>query len=230
MEIKSDMKQIRHLDPIKNGYYRHFIYILIFPLYLAAFFFVESSVSGPFFISYIPLDDFIPFCEYFVVFYILWFPYMGITGLYLLWHDAEGFVHFMLYIAASFFPILIFCYLFPNCQNLRPDRFAHNTIFTQLIEMIYHADTNTNVLPSTHVVGTMAVIFAVFESPSCRRSLLLKVLSIILGALICASTVLIKQHSVLDGLVAVPYAFAVWYLIYRLPKRIRQSQTHQVSK
>ena len=222
------MQQNRLTDPARNGYHRHFIYILIFPLYLVAFFFVESAVSGPFFISYLPMDDYIPFCEYFVVFYILWFPYMVLPGLYLLRHDAKGFTHYMLYIAASFFPILIFCYLFPNCQNLRPESFEHHTIFTELIKIIYRADTNTNVLPSTHVVGTMAVIFAVFENPCFRRSLLLKVLSIILGILICASTVLIKQHSVLDGLVAVPYAFAVWYLIYRLPKRIRQSQRHKV--
>jgi membrane-associated phospholipid phosphatase len=216
MEIK------RHPDPVKNGYYRHFIYILILPLYLAAFFYIESSVSGPYFVSYLPLDDDIPFCEYFVVFYILWFPYMVLPGLYLLWHDAEGFARYMLYIGASFFPVILFCGLFPNCQNLRPESFAHDNLFTDLVGMLYQADTNTNVLPSIHVVGTLAVIFSVFENDCFPHGRIWKISSIILGILICASTMLIKQHSLLDVLTAIPYAFAVWYLIYRLPAQRRR--------
>lgn len=216
------MEKKRHLDPVKNGYYRHFIYILILPLYLAAFFFIESAVDGPYFVSYLPLDDQIPFCEYFVVFYLLWFPYMILPGLYLLWHDAEGFARYMLYIAASFFPALLFCCLFPNCQNLRPESFSHNNVFTRLVGMLYKADTNTNVLPSIHVVGTLAVIFSMFENDCFRHMSICKAFSIILGILICASTVLIKQHSLLDGLVALPYAFMVWYLVYRFPAWLRR--------
>ena len=46
-------------------------YMLYIPVYLLLFFIVEQLVPSTcdYWVSYLPLDDLIPFCEYFVVFY-----------------------------------------------------------------------------------------------------------------------------------------------------------------
>ena len=58
--------------PIKNKYYKHIWYVLIFPAYLIAFFILEKLIPNDFppdkmFLSHIPLDDMIPFRAYFAL-------------------------------------------------------------------------------------------------------------------------------------------------------------------
>ena len=43
--------------------------------YLICFILLEQF-SDPKFIIYSPIDDMIPFCEYFIIFYLMWFPLM----------------------------------------------------------------------------------------------------------------------------------------------------------
>lgn len=93
--------------PIKNKYYKHIWYVLIFPAYLIAFFILEKLIPNDFptdkmFLSHIPLDDKIPFCEYFAIPYSLWYPALAAIGLYLIFRDAKGFKKYMIYIGATF--------------------------------------------------------------------------------------------------------------------------------
>lgn len=61
-------------------------YMLYIPVYLLLFFIVEQLVPSTcdYWVSYLPLDDLIPFCEYFVIFYCLWYPLLIATAIYLL--------------------------------------------------------------------------------------------------------------------------------------------------
>ena len=70
---------------------KHAWLALYLPIYLIGFFWVESYVPSDsnYWVSYTPLDDLIPFVEYFVIPYYLWYPFMVVTGLYLLFHDCN---------------------------------------------------------------------------------------------------------------------------------------------
>ncbi len=202
--------------------YSHWLYILILPLYLIGFFIIERLVDGsePYFVSYMPLDDRIPFCEWFVIFYVLWYPFMGGVGIWLACHEPPAFRRYMTYIGATFLSSLLLFVLFPNGQDLRPvlATLERDNVATQVISGIYAADTNTNVCPSLHVVGSFAAVFGILHSDRLSRSRLLCVGGILLALLICASTVLIKQHSLLDVIVGIIYASAFYPLVYR-PRR-----------
>ena len=50
--------------------------LVYIPVYLLWFFLAERLVKGPYYISYMPLDDKIPFVPQFVFFYVLWYPYL----------------------------------------------------------------------------------------------------------------------------------------------------------
>ena len=204
--------------------YSHWLYALILPLYLIGFFLIERLVDGsdPYFVSYMSLDDRIPFCEWFVIFYVLWYPFMGGVGIYLACQEPLAFRRYMTYIGMTFLSSLLLFALFPNGQDLRPalDVIGRENIATRVIDGIYTADTNTNVCPSLHVVGSFAAVFGIRHSDRLRHIRWISVGGCVLTILICASTVLIKQHSLLDVIVGVVYAFAFYPLVYR-PQRSR---------
>lgn len=205
---------------------KHYKYLLIIPIYLLAFFMAERVVPDDGFVSYLPLDDRIPFMEAFVIPYVLWYPLLAAVGIVLMIKDGDGFARYMTYIGVTFFSILLFDLLFPNRQLLRPETVSGDGIFAEMIKGIYSVDTNTNVLPSMHVVGCVGASVAVCLSESFGRVWRASV--ICLSVIICASTVLIKQHSVLDVITALPYGGIVAVLCYKRSnykwKKLKRSQ------
>lgn len=213
--------------------YGHWLYTLVLPIYLAAFFIQEGIIDEtfPYMVSYIPLDDCIPFCEWFYLFYVLWYPFMGVLGLYLAFTDAIGYKRYMTFIGVSFFTAIALFALFPNGQNLRVDiaTLGRDNFCTRAIAALYQTDTNTNVCPSLHVVGSMAVVFGVFHNTTLRRTIWLPAGATLLALLITASTVFIKQHSILDVFVAIPYALILYVAVYWMPSWLRVPRTSSVT-
>ena len=52
---------------------KHFTLMLYFVIYLAWFAFLEKHVTTHFHVIHMNIDDYIPFCEVFIVPYLLWF-------------------------------------------------------------------------------------------------------------------------------------------------------------
>lgn len=199
------------LPTVEN--YHHHWYLLIWLVYLGLFYLAEHVIIDDYWVSYLPLDDKIPFCRFFIVPYCLWHPLLFLMTLYLMWYDIPAFKRFMLFFGAGCISTMIFCLIFPNGQDLRPTEFAQHDIFTWMIEKIYAADTNTNVLPSMHVIGCAALTFACFDAASLRKRHLQWVM-LPLGFLISISTVFVKQHSILDFFAALPVCAVLYFLVY----------------
>ena len=186
---------------------------LYVPVYLILFFTVEHLVTENYYVSWIPLDDKIPFCEYFVVFYSMWYPLLFAAGFYLMFTDGKRFNRYMYFLAVGFTASLVFCLIFPNGQDLRPDPMPRQNFFTWLLGRIYAADTNTNVIPSMHVIGCFAASAGLLSSPNAKRWIGWG--SVALGLIICASTVLVKQHSILDVFIAIIVCVPLYLIIFR---------------
>ena len=189
---------------------------LLLPVYLALFFLVEWYVSPdkPYWSSYVPLDDKIPFLEGFVLPYCMWYPFLVAVGLYLMIKDGAGFRKYMAFIFIGFCSALVFCVLVPNGQDLRPDPVPRKNIFTWILSRIYAADTNTNVFPSMHVIGSIGGVIAVYRCKGLRK---FRIPSAVLAFFISISTVFVKQHSVLDIGGGILWCIPLWFFIYRLP-------------
>jgi membrane-associated phospholipid phosphatase len=81
-----------------------------------------------------------------------------------------------------------------------------------LVAAIYAADTPTNVLPSMHVVGCLGVMAAVFDGEDfAHRG---RWFFVLWGVAICASTVFVKQHSILDVIAGIAFSVILYLLIY----------------
>lgn len=203
-----------NLRTIASPEYNHVLLLLYWPIFYLIFQTLEKLVTKDYFVVYCPLDDMIPFCEYFVIPYIFWFVYIVAMLIYGLLYDRECFRRFMLSIILSYTAALVIFALFPNGQNLRPVTFSRDNVFTRYMAEVYNVDTNTNVFPSIHVLGAMMVLFA---GLSCRRFAARgwRIYFLLSTVLIILSTVFLKQHSVLDVLGALAISALVWPVCYR---------------
>ena len=70
---------------------------------------------------------------------------------------------------------------------------------TVVMAFIYSLDTNTNVLPSLHVIGSMGAAFGLCSSGR-NHSAAAKLAIAVLALLVSISTVFVKQHGIVDVL------------------------------
>ena len=105
--------------------------------------------------------------------------------------------------------------VFPNGHNLRPKVFARDNLFIDLIRHLYATDTPTNILPSIHVYNSVAIMIAVSRSRCFAGHNIIRTLMLALGVSIIFSTVLIKQHSMLDVLLALLLSALMYSICYK---------------
>lgn len=207
---------------------KHVWWVLYLPLYLVFYFIAEHAVVTDYWVSYCKLDDYIPFIRQFVLAYVSWYPMLVGVGLWLLFKDGPAFRRYMIALAVGFTGSLIFCMIFPNGQDLRPE-LTENDLFTQIIRALYTADTNTNVMPSMHVVGCFAALAGVWDTKTIRSKWVRPAL-VVLCIFINLSTVFIKQHSVLDILGGFAMSAIMLAAVYWLPRLCRNRRARNVEK
>ena len=71
--------------------YKHLLILLYFVVYMAWFSYVEKNIKTHFHVVHVPLDDYIPFCEYFVIPYLLWFGYVAWGIAYMALHNKSDY-------------------------------------------------------------------------------------------------------------------------------------------
>ena len=76
------------LSKIKK--YRHgFIIAIYFVAYLILFGYLEQRPVRAYHVVHTVFDDMIPFCEIFIIPYLLWFPYVVMTVVYFLFRNKN---------------------------------------------------------------------------------------------------------------------------------------------
>ena len=178
---------------------RPYVWVAIgyFAFYLPAFWLLERLVPVPRYLIRCPLDDLIPFCEYFFLPYVSWFFLLAWSLLYFADKSREDFLR-LCYLMFTGMTFCLGCYLlFPNGLDLRPAQLGDN-LFCSLTGLLYAVDTPTNVCPSIHVSSAVAVWVTARRSALFRNRPGVRWGLFALVAAICLSTVFLKQHSVVD--------------------------------
>lgn len=200
----------------RYAWLRELRYALWSPVYLLIYLAMEKLVSTIQWATQTPLDTLIPFCEWFVIPYGLWYPLLILVAVYLMRKDIPAYRRYMHFLAATFFLSELVWLLFPNGQSLRPAVMPRDNLLTSVIAAIYSVDTCTNVFPSVHVVGSIGAILAVWDCAGLRRNHRKVLWAVsILGVCICLSTVFIKQHTVLDVVSGVILSVIVAIPVYQ---------------
>lgn len=210
------------LSNLNTPEFRHLLLLLYWAAFGLVFLLLERVVPrASYHVVRCALDDIIPFCEWFMIPYMFWFVFMAGMLVYLLAADVPAFRRYMYFIMVTYsVSIVVFC-VYPTCQRLRPQVFLRDNFLIHFIQGFYVFDTNTNVCPSLHCVGSMAVVFAAWDTERFRRRLP-RLLVTALGLLISVSTVFVKQHSAVDvfwGMVLSAVGYGAVYVIPRLGRK-----------
>ena len=220
------MKTIDTVKAFIKKYSHAWVFLYAF-IYLPWFNYLEEHIQKNYFVIHSPLDDFIPFVEYFIFPYYFWFVFMGICVFYFFFMDKKGFYRLATFLIIGMTAFLIICTVFPNGLNLRPAVFARDNFCVDLVRFLYKADTPTNGLPSIHVFNTLGVLIAISHSDRIRNHRFVLAFSYMLGILIILSTVFLKQHSVTDVIAALALAGIAYPFVYVSQARKATKFSHQ---
>jgi len=158
------------------------------------------------------LDDIIPFCEVFIIPYVFWYALIVISLGWFLLYDVESFKKLQTYIIITQI-VAMACYiLIPTRQDLRPEVFPRENVFTGIVAALYAFDTSTGVCPSLHVAYSLGIASVWLRQKEASKGW--KAFVVIAVILICLSTMFIKQHSAVDVLAAIPVALLAEWLLY----------------
>lgn len=202
------------LNRLNTPQFRHLIYLLFWPVYGLAFLTVERLwIRDFYFPMHCALDDYIPLIEYFLIPYLFWFVFLVGIHLYTLLYDVPAFVKMERFFIYSYALAVVIYILFPNCQELRPTEFTRDNLLTRFLVHFYQFDTNTNVCPSIHVIGSIAVVLGAWNTRG-LSTFRWRLAFSVTAFLISISTIFLRQHSVLDLLAAIPVCLVSYYLAY----------------
>ena len=176
---------------------------------------------------YSPQDDLIPFCEWFLPPYLFWFAFLIGMYAYTLLFEVGIFKKMMYYTALTYLSTVLIYFVFPNQQLLRPDpaTLGRDNAFIRYMIDYWAMDTNTNVFPSLHVIGSFCVQTAAWNSKR-FGTWPWRIAFTAMALLISISTVFLKQHSILDVYCGWLLCLIMYIPVYYIPNRRANRQRH----
>ena len=210
---------------IKGGFrgliykYRHIWALLYIPIYFVWFFGLEGIVAraNDIHIIHTPIDDMIPFCELFIIPYYIWFLFVPVPGFFYFFTNREEYYRYCIFIFTGMSSALLICTLWHNGLNLRPDlaTLGRDNLFVHVVGRLYKVDTAQNVCPSIHVINSIGAAISILHSERLKKSKALTYGGIVVAALICVSTMFLKQHSIVDVVAGCLMCVPLYFLAYR---------------
>lgn len=200
--------------------------------YLGFFWYVENRTGVKIHYLQMKIDYRIPFCEYFIVPYLLWFPYIAVTVAWFLYFNKNRteFYQLAVSLGIGMTLFLIISYIFPNGQQLRPYIFPRDNVFTDMVASLYRTDTPTNVMPSIHVFNSVACCHAVFESRALKKYWGIRAVVLVLTILIVLATMFLKQHTILDVAAGLLLGRICWFFMYRFKVQRQTALEYEIDK
>ena len=191
------------LSKIREPQFKHLLFLLGWVGYFALYFLTENLIPyEKCYPVHSVLDDMIPFCEYFVIPYVGWYLLIVGSLIYFALYNPDNFKNMMKFIIVTQVVAMAIYILFPNRQDLRPEVFVRDNIFTDIVGLLYTFDTSTNVCPSLHVAYSVGIASTWLKEKSASKWC--KTFITIFCFLVCISVAFVKQHSVVDIFAAIP--------------------------
>lgn len=195
--------------------YKHGLMFLYAFIYLPWFLYLERTVVTNYHVIHMKLDDYIPFIEFFIVPYLLWFFYVAGTMLYFFFKNTKEFYRLSIFLFTGMTIFLIVSTLYPNGHHLRPTVFARDNIFVDAVKILYMSDTATNLFPSIHVFNSIVSHISISKNCFLRTKVLVQKSSFVIMISIVLSTVFLKQHTVFDVIIAIALVLVLYPIFYR---------------
>ena len=224
--MKKPIVDYRHfrLSRLDEPQFSHLKLLAGWIVYFIMYFLTENLIpASSCHVMHCFIDDLIPFNEIFVIFYVSWYLLIVGSLLYFMLYNIEGFKNLSKYIIITQVVAMMVYIVYPSRQDLRPEVFADDNLLTQLVGLLYTADTNTGVCPSLHVAYSLGIASVWIKEKDV--SIMVRTFVVVLAVLICLSTMFIKQHSAVDVIAALPLGLLAEILVFHtdLLRRRRRS-------
>ena len=191
--------------------------ILYLIFYQCFIYFITKFTPFEFNILVSSIDSQLPFIPSFIYFYIIWYLMLFFVPFILYKYDE---LNFNKYILTTFIGITvcgIIYFVFPTI--IVRESIVVNNVTTFLIELIYKLDTPAlNCLPSMHcLISFFFMIYCSLCKPlPIKYIFLINIFSI----LVVISSVLIKQHFIIDVITALIISIIVSFIINKKIKTV----------
>ena len=198
--------------------YWHIVFALYLPIYLVWFFTLEG-ITYKYHTIHCFIDDYIPHVKYFIVPYMLWFPFMAACLIFFFIYSRKEFIQYATALIVGMSICLAIYSIYPSDVDIRPADFSGNDIFSKILMFIYSMDTSTNVCPSIHCLNSFLSCIAVLKCAFFKNKPVIKTIVLVLTTLIILSTFFLKQHSVADCFWAMILTAIIYVAVYILPAK-----------
>lgn len=179
---------------------------------LSVIYFLLNRPRGKVYMLNTPIDSYLSFNKFFIVPYTMWYVYVGIFLIYFLIFDGDKFWSLLTSMVIGVLVCYAIFYIIPTTVA-RPT-IINKDLFSEMVKFIYKRDKPYNCFPSIHVLHTMFITIYVNQVEEFNK--MTKVLSNILAVFIILSTMLIKQHVLLDVAAGILLAYGVKFLVDRI--------------
>ncbi len=200
--------------------HKYCLVLLYLPVYLLYFAYLQMFPAQHVHIIECALDRLIPTVPLFFIPYALWWILFPGSLLYFLFYGGKKNFLKLCFLIFSGYTICLFVYtVWPNGLELR-EPLAGKDLLTKGILWLRSIDPPVNVCPSMHVSSTTAIDITVRGEKKIPRRI--RNTETVLAVLICVSTLMIRQHSLIDvflGWVMCLFLYQIWRIF--LDKRMQ---------
>ena len=157
------------------------------------------------------LDLKIPYVGFFIYFYISWYLFIVLIPYLISFYDKDRFHKYLTMIFISLTVSLVIYILFPTVMIRTNLDLLTNSFTDKVVKFIYGVGSVNACAPSLHVLlasGYMLPLIGTKKIP-----VWLKILGLLSGTLIILSTVLVKQHVLIDLVVAISINVVSWIVV-----------------
>lgn len=194
----------------------HLLAILCVPLQGSIYMFLGSQAGDNVFYNYAWIDTQIPFIKEFILPYVSWMPilylsflYLGLTNKSLYWRTL---IMYNVGVMAANVCFVVFPSYVP-----RPE-VGGSDISSMLVQFIYANDAPVNCFPSVHCLTSYLLFIILNRHLNAKPSV--RIIGSVWLWLIIASTVFVKQHSLLDVVGGIMFAEAAYWAVHVFAKRL----------
>lgn len=190
----------------ENSFYLKTV-VLIFTINAIIYFGIKLLVNDYNLVN-ISLDDKIPFIPSFIYIYMIWYPFLIYSFFKVYKSNKDKYIKLIMATVISLLILYIIFIVYPS-KVIRPEVNSYNSVTSFVLYVVYKADTPVNCFPSGHCLLCFILLFNLIDNKDIKKSF--KYIAIVINILIIISTLLVKQHVILDVIGAFIIAFINYY-------------------
>ncbi|MFD0716532.1 phosphatase PAP2 family protein [Paenibacillus sp. GCM10027626] len=158
------------------------------------------------------LDERIPFVPAFVIPYLIWYPFIFAMLVVFFVKTRRAYYQTLITLCLGL-AVCCITYSFFQTQITRPLITDHGLLYS-LVSLVYQNDNPYNCFPSTHVLTSYLILKGMSDCTNLSK--FSRMLIFVTSWAIIASTVLVKQHVVLDVAGAILLAEMLYSVVGKL--------------